>query len=300
MAIDLEAIRKRVSQLNGTSRNSSVQLWKPGPGEYKIRGLANPSAPEGQPFVERWFYYFVKPAILAPNQFKKEDPINDLLRKLYSSGKPEDRAIAKKLQPKMRAYMPIIVRGQEDLGVQVFSFGKIIYQKLLNYFLDEEVGDILDPDGGFDLKVSITKAPGAEFADTEIDASRKSSPLSANPEQAKKWLSSIPNIDDMYQLKPVAEIEAVLQRWMSAGQGDETQADHSEGAKRGPGVEDELDKLANDVKSTSTKEMKTEAVKPAKAAKTKPAPVTDVDVDAPAPKKNIDDAFDELMSDDDS
>jgi hypothetical protein len=40
MAIDLEAIRKRVAQLSGGYKNSAIQLWKPGVGEYKVRGLA--------------------------------------------------------------------------------------------------------------------------------------------------------------------------------------------------------------------------------------------------------------------
>jgi len=300
MAIDLEAIRKRVNQLNGTNRNSSIQMWKPGPGEHKIRGLYNPNAPEGQPFIERWFYYFVKPGLLAPNQFGKEDPINDLIRKLYSSGKPEDREIAKKLQPKMRAYMPIIVRGQEDLGVQVWSFGKVIYNKLLGYFLDEEVGDILDPAAGFDIKVVITKAPGAEWADTEVDASRRASPLSPNAEQAKKWADSIPNVDDMFKLKSKEEIESALTKWMSAGQ---TSDDGTDGTARGASADDALEKLANDVKPAKAAEaaqekpaLKTETKeKPAKAAK---KPAADVDLDEAAPVQSLDAAFKELMDED--
>jgi hypothetical protein len=122
MAIDLEAIRKRVAQLSGNYKNSSIQLWKPGVGEYKIRGLAWKNAPEGSPIIEKWFYYLGNgPGILTPNQFGKPDPIQDLIRKLYSSGKPEDKTLAKKLLPKMRAYLPIIVRGEEAKGVQVWS-----------------------------------------------------------------------------------------------------------------------------------------------------------------------------------
>jgi hypothetical protein len=132
MAIDLEAIKRRVAELSGVKKSSSVQLWKPGIGEHKIRCLPWKNAPDGQPFMERWFYYIGENAgILAPNQFGKPDPINDLIRKLYSSGKPDDRLLAKKLQPKMRCYAPVVVRGQEDKGVMVWSFGKIVYQRML-------------------------------------------------------------------------------------------------------------------------------------------------------------------------
>ena len=161
MAIDLEAIKRRVAELSGVKRTSSVQLWKPSLGEHKVRCLPWKNAPDGQPFMERWFYYIGENAgILAPNQFGKPDPINDLIRKLYSSGKPDDRVLAKKLQPKMRCYAPVIVRGEEDKGVQVWAFGKLVYQRMLGFFLDEEVGDILSPTEGFDLKVSISKQPG--------------------------------------------------------------------------------------------------------------------------------------------
>jgi len=120
MAIDLEAIKRRVAELSGVKKTSSVQMWKPGLGEHKVRCLPWKNAAEGQPFMERWFYYIGDNAgILAPNQFGKPDPINDLIRKLYSSGKPDDRTLAKKLAPKMRCYAPVIVRGEEDKGVQV-------------------------------------------------------------------------------------------------------------------------------------------------------------------------------------
>ena len=178
MAIDLEAIKRRVAELSGVKKNSSIQMWKPQLGEHKIRCLSWKNSPDGQPFAERWFYYFGENAgILAPNQFGKPDPINDLIKKLYSSGKPDDRNLAKKLQPKMRCYAPVIVRGEEEKGVQVWAFGKLVYQRMLGFFLDEEVGDILSPTEGFDLKISITKMPGKQFNDTAVDPARRPTKL---------------------------------------------------------------------------------------------------------------------------
>jgi len=306
MAVDLEAIRKRVQELSGQRRNSSVQLWKPEAGEFKVRGLPWKATPDGMPFIERRFYYIgSNPGILAPSQFGKPDPINDLLRKLYSSGKPEDRLLAKKLSPKMRAYMPVIVRGQEEKGVQVWSFGKIVYQRLLGFFTDEEVGDILDPMEGFDLKVTMAMSPkkvdGRSFLDTTIDPSRRTSKLSDDPEVAKKWLESVPNIDDMYRQKTDKEIEQILNTWLAGGAaGDDGSND--EGSGRGAErPKDELDKLVDEVKSevkSSAPEAKTEtkaAEKPAR--KTKAAKDVDLDEAAPAVKQSLDDAFDELMSD---
>ena len=303
MAVDLEAIRKRVQELSGQRRTSSVQLWKPEPGEYKVRGVPWKSTPDGMPFIERRFYYLGNsPRILAPAQFGKPDPINDLIRKLYSTKSADDRELAKKLQPKMTAYMAVIVRGQEEKGVQVWSFNKFIYQRLLGFFTDEEVGDILDPMEGFDLKVTIKpsgkKFNGKDVMDTVIDASRRPSKLHDDPEVAKKWLDGVPNIDDMYPQKTTAEIEQMLNTWLAGGAGDDASSD--EGTGRGEKPKDELDKLVDEVKS----EVKAQPAKAAeaKAAATpkrpKKAAEVDLDEQAPAVKQSLDDAFADLMSDD--
>lgn len=308
MAIDLEAIRKRVQELSGQRRNSNVQLWKPDAGEFKVRGLPWKSTPDGMPFIERRFYYIGSNAgIVAPSQFGKPDPINDLLRKLYSTGKPEDRLLAKKLQPKMRAYMPVIVRGQEDKGVQVWSFGKMVYQRLLGFFTDEDVGDILDPMEGFDLKVTMAMSPkkvdGRSFMDTTIDAARRPSKLADDSELAKKWLDSVPNIDDMYRQKTEKEIEQILNTWLAGGaSGDDYSND--EGSGRGAEKpQDVLDQLVNDVKaevkSSAPKADAPSAPAPAKKAASKKAADVDMDEAAPAVKQSLDDAFADLMSDGD-
>jgi len=281
MAIDLEAIKRRVAELSGVKKTSSVQMWKPSIGEHKVRCLPWKNSPEGQPFAERWFYYIGENAgVLAPNQFGKPDPINDLIRKLYSSGKPDDRILAKKLQPKMRCYAPVIVRGEEDKGVQVWSFGKVVYQRMLGFFLDEEVGDILDPNSGFDLKVTITKVPGKQYNDTMVDPARRPSKLHEDSKSMATWLENVPNIDDMYRLKNTQEIETILNNWLNGGSSaDETSSDP--GTSRGPVVQDALTELVEDVKSSSS------------ASASKKTKKTDDDVSSK--KKSLDDAFADLM-----
>lgn len=277
MAIDLEAIRRRVSELSGVKKTSSIQMWKPQLGEHKIRCLPWKNSPDGQPFAERWFYYLGENAgILTPHQFGKPDPINDLIRKLYSSGKPDDRNLAKKLQPKMRCYAPVIVRGEEDKGVQVWAFGKLVYQRMLGFFLDEEVGDILSPTEGFDLKISISKPPGKQFNDTVVDPARRPSKLHEDAKQMETWLNTIPNLDDMYRLKSTQEIETVLNNWLNGGT-----SDSSLEVSRGPATTDALDDLVAEVKSTSAE---------------KPTAKKSKKEDDGGKKQSLDDAFADLMN----
>ena len=277
MAINLDAIRKKVAQLSGQRGNSNIQLWKPDLGEYKVRLLPSKYCDDNSPILERYFYYWARPSILAPYQFGKADPVNDLIRKIYNDPNGE-RAIAKQLRAKMRAYAPLIVRGQEDKGVQVWSFGKMVYQRLLSFFIDEDFGNILDPQEGFDLKVVISKAPGKDFNDIVVDCKGRPTPLSANAEQAQKWIDSVPNVDQMWTQSTTEEVERALTAFLA---GTPATPDVNSGETSRGKANDELDELVSDVK----KEKKNAAPKKEVAKK-----------EAETVKKNsLDEAFDDLM-----
>ena len=158
MAIDLDAIRRKLNQLSGQNSKKNI-MWRPTEGEEHTVRLLSFQDNDGQPFQERWFYYNIgnNPGLLAPYQFNKPDPIQELINKLRDDGSKESYELAKKLYPKMRSYAPVIVRGEEDKGVRLWSFGKMVYQSLLNIMLDEDYGDITDPLEGRDVKVVCTK-----------------------------------------------------------------------------------------------------------------------------------------------
>jgi len=231
MAIDLDAIRKKLNQLSGNNskRNS---MWRPQEGEdHTVRILAF-SDNDGQPFKERWFYYNIgnNPGLLAPHQFGQPDPIQDLINTLRNDGTKESYELAKKLYPKMRAYAPVIVRGEESQGVRLWSFGKTVYQSLLNLMLDDEVGDITDPTTGRDIKVTCTKPPGRMWATTEVRPRMSTSDLAESAKQAKQWLSEIPDLDDLYQCKTYEELETIVNAWLN---GDTEENSNDYGSTRG-------------------------------------------------------------------
>ena len=234
MAIDLDAIRKKLGQLSGNSSRKNV-MWRPQEGEeVTVRLLSFPDN-DGQPFKERWFYYNIgnNPGLLAPYQFGNPDPIQELITKLRDDSSKESYELAKKLYPKMRCYAPVIVRGEEDKGVQLWAFGKMVYQSLLNIMLDEDYGDITDPTQGRDVKVICTKTPGRMWASTEVRPRGKSSKLSDRTETAKGWLDSIPNLDDIYTTKSYDELENIVTTWLN-GEDETTEgADTTVGTTRG-------------------------------------------------------------------
>ena len=226
MALDFDAIKRKLDKLSGNTTSRNV-MWKPEEGQKcNIRLLSFPDN-DGQPFKELMFYYNIpgQRGLLAPSQFGKRDPIQELIDKLRAEGTKESYEMAKKLYPKMRVYAPVIVRGEESEGVRIWAFGKNVYQTLLSLMMDEDYGDITDAKTGTDLKLTCTKAPGQQWATTEILPVRKSSKLSDDSKQAKEWIDTIPDINSIFQLKSYDELTSIINGWLN---GDEVENEGSE------------------------------------------------------------------------
>ena len=98
MAIDFDAIRKKLGQLSGSNSKRRV-MWRPPQDETTTVRLIAFTDNDGNPFKERYFYYNIgnNPGLLAPYQFGKPDPINELIQKFKGEGTKEGYEMAKKL-----------------------------------------------------------------------------------------------------------------------------------------------------------------------------------------------------------
>ena len=246
MAIDFDAIRKKLAQVSGQNRKSTI-LWKPEKDkDYNIRIIAFPNN-DGQPFVDRHFYYGIGGSgFYAPFQFGKADPIQELIEKLRADGSDASRDLAKKLYPKLRTYAAVIVRGEEDKGVRLWAFGKMIYQDLLRLMLDEDYGDITDIQNGRDLKITVSQPPGKQYPDTKLTP-RGSMSVLGTPAQIEQWLKNIPNIDDYETQLSTEEIERRVNLWLNNDSSSE-----STGTTRGGAVSETSEKSASSGSSKST------------------------------------------------
>ena len=216
MAIDFDAIKRKLDRLSGNNSNRNT-MWKPTEGEkHSVRLLSFPDN-DGQPFKELMFYYNIpgQRGLLAPSQFGKRDPIQELINKLRDEGTKESYDMAKKLYPKMRVYAACIVRGEESEGVKLWGFGKTVYQKLLALMLDEDYGDITDPLEGRDINVVCSKNPGQQWAMTEVTPRGKQTKLSKDAKQAKEWMTGLPDTDNIFQLKSYDELSKIINDWLA-------------------------------------------------------------------------------------
>ena len=65
--------------------------------------------------------------MISPINFDEKDPLVEFAKKLRQTDQPENWKLAKKLEPKVRYFAPVIVRGMEDEGVKIWQFGKELY-----------------------------------------------------------------------------------------------------------------------------------------------------------------------------
>ena len=228
MAINFDAIKRKLDKLNGNTTSRNV-MWKPTEGEkHSVRLLSFPDN-DGQPFKELMFYYNIpgQRGLLAPSQFGKRDPIQELINKLRDEGTKESYEMAKKLYPKMRVYAACVVRGEEDQGVKLWGFGRTVYQKLLGLMLDEDYGDITDPIEGRDINVICSKNPGQQWAMTEVTPRGKQTKLTTDNAKAKEWMSNLPDVENIFQLKSYDELSKIINDWLADGDEEDTGTERS-------------------------------------------------------------------------
>ena len=214
--MDLNAIRKRLGQLQ-TTNNRTSSLWKPQPGNQQIRIVPYAFNKEN-PFIELFFHYNLNNrSYLSPISFGRPDPIEEFAQKLKASGNKEDYQLSKKLEAKMRTFAPVIVRGEESQGVKLWGFGKTVYQELLSIIADPDYGDISDPINGRDVSVEFISAEesGASFPKTNIRVKPNQTPISDEPSVLELVKSSQKDITDIYQEQSYEELTGILNEWLN-------------------------------------------------------------------------------------
>ncbi len=214
--MDLNAIRKRLGQLQ-TTNNRTSSLWKPQPGKTQIR-IVPYAFNKDNPFIELFFHYNLNNrSYLSPISFGRPDPIEEFAQKLKASGNKEDYQLSKKLEAKMRTFAPVIVRGEESQGVKFWGFGKTVYQELLSIIADPDYGDITDAVNGRDVVVEFISAEesGASFPKTNIRVKPNQTPISDEPAVLEKVKTSQKDITEIYQEQSYDDLTNVLNEWLN-------------------------------------------------------------------------------------
>jgi hypothetical protein len=224
--MDLALLKQKLGNLNAPKNSGGKTyekidytkvFWKPQVGNYTIR-IVPAKSNKQNPFKEVYFHYgFAKGPVLALNNFGEADPIMEFAAKLRQSKDRDNWALAKKLDPKMRVFVPVIVRGEEHLGVRLWEFGKEVYKSLLGFAADEDYGDFTDIQDGFDFKIDAVQAEvaGRKVVSCTLRPRPKSSPISEDANQVNKWLEEQPDIMTINRKREYNDIKELLAKWLN-------------------------------------------------------------------------------------
>ena len=216
MGIDINAIRGRLNKLQNTQKKTE-SLWKPTPGKHQVR-IVPYKFDKDNPFIELYFHYNINnKTYLSPQSFGRPDPIVEFADKLKRMGDKEDWKAAKQMEPKLRTFVPIIVRGQEGDGVRFWGFGKTVYQEILGYIADPDYGDITDPQSGRDLTIQYISAEeaGASYPTTQLRVKPSQTPLAESADSVQKLLENQTEITDLYSELSYDELKDLLEGWLN-------------------------------------------------------------------------------------
>ena len=220
--MDLNEMRNRLSAMQskqsgkGGGEKKSV-FWKPSVGKQIVRVVPS-KYNKKNPFTEMYFHYGIgKNTMVSPINWGEKDPIVEFAKQLRSTSDKENWRMAKKLDPKMRIFVPVVVRGEESEGVKLWQFGKELYMDFLNLADNEDVGDFTDVMNGRDITLTTVgpEVTGTNYNKTTIMPKVKETLLADDKATIEALLSNQPNPMEVFKKYPYDEMKTALQEWLT-------------------------------------------------------------------------------------
>ena len=224
--MDINAIKNRLTQLESTS-STTKSFWKPQPGKQVVR-IVPYKHNKDNPFIELFFHYNLgnNKTYLSPLSFGRPDPVAEFADKLKSTGNKDEWIQGKRLEPKMRTFAPVVVRGKESEGVKFWGFGKTVYQELLGVIADPDYGDITDATNGRDIGIErqTPAEAGNQYGKTTVRVKPNQTPITEDAEMLKSIFDNQSNLTELYNEPTYDELKEVLQNFLNPSDEAETSA----------------------------------------------------------------------------
>lgn len=220
--MDLSLIKQKLasSQNKGQKREKvdySKIFWKPKAGKHQVRILPS-KFDKTNPFREVYFHYgFSKGPILALTNWNEKDPIVEFAKSLRKSSDKDDWQLAKKVEPKLRYFAPVLIRGEEAQGARLWEFGKLIYEQLLGIASDEDYGDYTDITDGRDFTVEAVEEVimGRKGIKCNLRVKPKTTPISEDATVVGNSLNEQPDIFNINKRYTFDELKDLLDKWLN-------------------------------------------------------------------------------------
>jgi len=259
--MDLNAIKSKLTQLQSTTSTAN-NFWKPDPGTQIVR-IVPYKHNKDNPFIELYFHYNLgnNKTYMSPVSFGRPDPVEEFANKLKSTGNKDEWIQGKRLEPKMRTFVPVVVRGQESEGVKFWGFGKTVYQELLGVIADPDYGDITDPTNGRDIGIErqTPAEAGNQYGKSTVRVKPNMTPLTESKDMLETLLNKQADLTELYTEPSYDELKEALAVYLN------------------PETETDTTTTSNGAAATI-------------------APTTNVGTTKTAKTDNVEDAFDQLFN----
>ena len=215
--MDINAIKSKLSQLQSTT-STKENFWKPEPGTQVVR-IVPYKHNKDNPFIELFFHYNLgnNKTYLSPLSFGRPDPVAEFADKLKSTGNKDEWIQGKRLEPKMRTFAPVIVRGKESEGVKFWGFGKTVYQELLGVIADPDYGDITDATNGRDIGIErqTPAEAGNQYGKTTVRVKPNQTSITEDSNQLQSIFDNQADLTELYTEPTYDELKEVLQNYLN-------------------------------------------------------------------------------------
>lgn len=245
MAYNLDALKNKLAAFNGDNKKGGdkpkLQFWKPEAGEVDVRFLPYKDSNE-QPFQEVAYYdnkQLSQRRLVVPSQFGMECPVHELITELKKDRSKEAWKMVKALSPKTRYYAAVLVRGQEEKGVQIWEFSQTVCKDIYSILVHQDYREenMMDAQNGYDFTVAATVVPGKTFngfpvKEIKLTPRRKPSKIAKTQAEIDKIVKAVPNLEEIFkgQVKSYDEMKTALEGFLavdSAEAASETGTDHT-------------------------------------------------------------------------
>lgn len=261
-----EKLKDEINDAKERNKRKS-STWKPEPNKkHQIRILPYRHAKSGSknPFIEAYFHWNVgegqayivcpKKSDAANGGLGDECPICKLQKKLYATKDPNDASLAKLIKASLRWYVPILVRGEEEKGVQFYGFSAKTYETFVSLLTDPDYENLTDPVDGIDLTLTYTKDEKKkdDYGTVTILPKNKTSAIIPIPKDADdsevaeifetilELVNGVPNFfEDVFKPKTIEELEDLILQ-LDGGMSDDSES-HTQKEEEEQFVEDDSD-----------------------------------------------------------
>ena len=253
--MDINAIKSKLATLQSTT-STKENFWKPEPGKQVVRVVPYKHNKDN-PFIELFFHYNLgnNKTYLSPMSFGRPDPVAEFADKLKSTGNKDEWIQGKRLEPKMRTFAPVIVRGKESEGVKFWGFGKTVYQELLGVIADPDYGDITDATTGRDIGIErqTPAEAGNQYGKTTVRVKPNQTAITEDADMLQSIFDNQADLTELYTEPSYDELKEVLQNYLNPSDDSETtettstteQVSEKTETKQTADVSDAFDELFN-------------------------------------------------------